>query len=483
MIPEKRFLLYNAAIATGEGVRNGSVAVCGERISDVWYPDGDGLLEFNGSMIPAERLCAAFSGAYPEAVIYDLSGKVMFAGGIDAHVHFREPGMTDKADMETESLAAILGGVTSFMDMPNTNPPTVSAARLQDKLEMAQGRCHANYGFHIGATNTNIDMISRLIGGLEEDGSRSLIGAGDFGGIKVFMGSSTGNMLVDSETALAAIFRREEKEVLVHCEDEAIIRANLLKAEEESGGDIPFRMHEYIRSRKACIRSSARALEMAMEYGTRLHLLHISTAEEVEMVRAAKQINKNITAETSINYLWFNDTSYDTLESKVKCNPSIKSENDRDVLKDALRNGLIDTIGTDHAPHLESEKDRPYLTAPSGIPSIQHSLPVLLTVAAQESIPLSRIASVFSEKAASMFGIADRGKIKAGYYADITVADPEKEFTVRREDLKYKCGWTPYEGACLKGCVEMVFVNGHETVRDGQPSTGTAFGKKLTFKN
>lgn len=472
-------LLHGATIVTGEGSRKGSVAVSGERISGVWYPDENGCVDFGGRHIPYQTFPEEFRRAHEGAEVSFLEGKILMAGGIDAHVHFREPGMTAKADMETESLAALFGGVTSFIDMPNTNPPTVSAERLEEKIRMADGRSSANFGFHIGATNSNFQEIEKMLHAPGEEHP----GAEDFAGIKVFMGSSTGNMLVDSESVLSDIFREKGKEVLVHCEDEKTIRENLLKAGEEYGDRVPFRMHSFIRSRKACIKSSAKALEMAIQYGTRLHLLHISTAEEVEMVRAAKRLNSGITAETSVNYLWFCDSDYDTLGAGIKCNPSIKTADDRAALRTALKDGTIDTIGTDHAPHLPEEKARPYMTAPSGIPSIQQSLPVLMTIAGEEGIPLSRIASVFSEKAASMFGIKDRGAVKSGSYADLVIIDPEKEFTVRKEDLKYKCGWTPYEGAVLKGAVETVYVNGVKTVDNGVRCPGRPAGKKLIFKN
>jgi dihydroorotase len=273
------------------------------------------------------------------------------------------------------------------------------------------------------------------------------------------MGSSTGNMLVDEEDTLAALFSIHEKPVLVHCEDEEIIRKNTQKAIEKYGEDIPFCEHENIRSRMACIRSSIKALELAIRYGTHLTLCHISTKEEIEMVRAAKLNNPDIIAETSCNYLWFSNEDYERLGSKVKCNPSVKTPADRDALRVALREGLIDTIGSDHAPHLLSEKDAPYTKAPSGLPSIQQTLPVLLTIAQQEDIPLEKIASVFSEKAAEIYSL-QRGKILAGWYADLVVVDLEKEFTVKAEDQLSKCGWTPYEGEMLKGVIEEVIING-----------------------
>lgn len=465
-------LLHNATIVTGSGERKGSVSVAGERISNVWYPDERQTVVFGDNEIPYGTLPELFLAENKDAEVHDLTGKLLFAGGIDAHVHFREPGLTEKADMATESRAAVSGGVTSFIDMPNTNPPTISEERLDAKLDAAEGRAFANFGFHIGATNSNFDEIKRLTDTRPQD----------FGGIKVFMGSSTGNMLVDSESALEKFFSTRQKEVLVHCEDESIIRQNISDAQEKYGEDIPFDAHMEIRSRKACIRSSIRALELAMKYRTRLHLLHLSTAEEVEMVRAARQTNPDITAETSINYLWFCNEDYTNYGSRVKCNPSIKTASDRSMLRKALKDGIIDTVGTDHAPHLPEEKARKYMTAPSGMPSIQHTLSVLLTIARQDEIPLERIASVFSEKAASLFGIRDRGFIREGYFADIVIVDPEKEFTVNHEDILYKCGWSPYEGSRLKGWVETVFVNGEKAVENGAMCMSSPAGKKLIFK-
>jgi dihydroorotase len=380
------------------------------------------------------------------------------AGGIDAHVHFREPGLTHKADMATESLAAIHGGVTSAMDMPNTNPATVTAEALKGKLALAKEKAHTKTAFHIGATNENAEAICRMV---QEGDAEAGITPDDIAGVKVFMGSSTGNMLVDSSNTLGKLFGIKGKPVLVHCEDEATIKANLEKAVEKYGDEIPFTEHENIRSRMACIKSSIKALELAIKYNTRLTLCHISTKEEIEMVRAAKLNNPAIVAETSCNYLWFSNEDYAILGSKVKCNPSVKTPADRQALRTALSEGLIDTIGSDHAPHLLSEKDAPYTKAPSGLPSIQQTLPVLLTIAQQEEIPLEKIASVFSEKAAEIYEL-NRGKIQAGWQADLVVFDYGKEFTVKAEDQKSKCGWSPYEGQTLKGVIEAVYINGKQ---------------------
>ena len=439
-------ILHKAAIVTGDKEAVGSIIVKDGRIADIFYTDSEDF-DF--------RMDRIFKSS-PDAEIWNLEGKHIIAGGIDAHVHFREPGLTHKADMETESKAAIAGGVTTVFDMPNTNPPSTSAKTIKEKISLAKGRTAGKIGFHIGATNSNSAEICSLVrNGDAETG----LTPEDIAGVKVFMGSSTGNMLVDKGNSLEELFSISEKPVLVHCEDEATIKENLAAAIEKYGEEIPFTEHENIRSRRACIKSSIKALELAIRYGTKLVLCHISTKEEIEMVRAAKSNNPDIIAETSCNYLWFSNEDYSRLGSLVKCNPSVKTPADREALREALANGLIDTIGSDHAPHLLSEKEGTYVKAPSGLPSIQQSLPVLLTIAHEEGIPLTRIASVFSEKASDLYGLK-RGKIKRGYDADLVIFDYSKEFTVRNEDQLSKCGWTPYEGVELRGVIEKVMVDG-----------------------
>lgn len=441
-------LLEGATIVTSEKEAQGSILIDEGKISDVLYAEAE---DYGFRIFKAKS-----SGAE----VHDCSGLHIMAGGIDAHVHFREPGLTHKADMQTESLAAMYGGVTTVMDMPNTSPATVTAEALKGKLETAAEKSHIKTAFHIGATNENADQICRMI----KDGDQQTgITPEDIAGVKVFMGSSTGNMLVDSGNALEKLFEIKEKPVLVHCEDEAIIRANLNSAIEKYGEDIPFREHENIRSRMACIKSSIKALELAIKHGTRLVLCHISTKEELEMVRAAKLNNPAIVAETSCNYLWFTDKDYDRLGSRVKCNPSVKTAQDRDALRDGLANGTIDTIGSDHAPHLLSEKDGKYTKAPSGLPTIQQSLPVLLSIAHDWEIPLTRIASVFSEKASEIYGL-NRGRIQKGYEADLVIFDYDKTFVVKSEDQKSKCGWTPYEGETLRGEIKAVYINGIKNI-------------------
>lgn len=439
-------LLENGIIITSEKEEKGTIVIENGKILDVLYSSDENYpLDVRNYRKQAEE-------------VTDIDGRHVIAGGIDAHVHFREPGLTHKADMATESLAAVAGGVTSVMDMPNTSPATTSAETLKGKLELAKEKSVAKMSFHIGATNDNVEDICRLITeGDEENG----ITPDDIAGVKVFMGSSTGNMLVDANDTLDRLFSIKEKPVLVHCEDEATIRENLAKAVETHGEDIPFREHENIRSRKACIKSSIKALEMAMKHGTRLVLCHISTKEEIQMTRAAKLTNPDIVAETSCNYLWFCNEDYDRLGSRAKCNPAIKGADDRQALIDALANGDIDTIGSDHAPHLPSEKEAPYCKAPSGLPSIQQSLPVLLTIAHDNEIPLTRIAAVFSENASKLYGL-DRGRIAKGYDADLVVFDYGQTSEVKVADQFSRCGWTPYEGETLRGVIEKVYIDGNE---------------------
>ena len=442
----KATLLHKATIVTSEKEAMGSILIVDDKIEEVIYADREDF----------DYYIYNIGKRYDSMEIVDLSGEWVMAGGIDAHVHFREPGLTHKADMETESKAAVAGGVTYVMDMPNTNPPTVTAQALKDKINLAKGRTAGKIAFHIGATNSNAEEICRIV---KDGDAESGIRPEDIAGVKVFMGSSTGNMLVDSGDSLDRLFAIKEKPVLVHCEDEETIKANLEKAIAEYGEDIPFTEHENIRSRSACIKSSITALEMAIKHGTRLVLCHISTKEEMEMVRAAKLNNPYIVAETSCNYLWFSNEDYEKMGSRVKCNPAVKTAADREALRRGLAEGIIDTIGSDHAPHLLSEKDNKYVKAPSGLPSIQQSLPVLLTIAKQEDIPLTRIASVFSEKASEIYNLGT-GKIAEGYAADLVIFDKNKSFTVKKEDQHTKCGWSPYEGETLYGVIEQVMVDG-----------------------
>lgn len=445
----KTYLLHKATVVTAEKEAVGSVVINDGKIEDVFYIENE---DFDYRIFKTRS-------TYPDIETIDLEGRYLIAGGIDGHVHFRDPGLTHKADMSTESRAAAAGGVTTVLDMPNTVPATTSAETLMGKVELAKERSCINMGFNIGATNSNADEIIEMIEG------RTAVDPKDIKGVKVFMGSSTGNMLVDEGSALDKLFSIKSRPVLVHCEDEQTIRENLQAAIERFGDDIPFSEHDNIRTKRACIKSSIRALEKAIAHETRLVLCHISTKEEIEMVRAAKCNNPSVVAETSCNYLWFSNEDYDRLGSRLKCNPAIKTPSDRAALREALANGGIDVIGSDHAPHLLSEKEGPYTKVPSGLPSIQQSLPVLVTIAQEDDIPLTRIAAVFSENASDIYGL-DTGKVRKGYAADIVIFDKDKEFTVKNEDQFSKCGWSPYEGLTLKGEIEMVMVKGNIIYKD-----------------
>lgn len=437
------YLLHKATIVTAEKEAVGSVIISDGKIIDVIYAEDE---TFDYKIFKATQL-------HKDIERIELEGKHLIAGGIDAHVHFRDPGLTHKADMDTESHAAVAGGVTTAFDMPNTVPATVSEEAFVEKLALAKEKSCMNLGFHFGATNNNIEQIEAILEG------KTSLSPDDVKGIKVFMGSSTGNMLVDESQTLDRLFSIKGKPVLVHCEDEDTIKANLQTAIEKYGEEIPFTEHENIRSRRACIKSSIKALEKAIRFGTQLVLCHISTKEEIEMARAAKTNNPAIVAETSCNYLWFSNEDYERMGSRLKCNPSVKSPQDRETLRKALAEGIIDTIGSDHAPHLLSEKEGTYTKVPSGLPSIQQSLPVLVTIARQDEIPLTRIAAVFSENASDIYGL-NTGKIKVGYSADLVIFDKDKEFTVRNEDQLSKCGWSPYDGVTLNGFIESVFIGG-----------------------
>lgn len=445
-------LFTRAQIVTGASSEQGALAIDNRRICGIGYGEN-----------AVEKAC---SGPLPEGTeVIDLQGKVLMAGGIDAHVHFREPGMMQKADMASESRAALLGGITSCIDMPNTLPPTTTAEALQDKLERARGRFWTDYGFHIGAT---------------ADNTASLAGIPGAAGIKVFMGSSTGNLLVDRPEVLETLFGINGREILVHSEDERTIRENLEKALEQFGEDIPIRFHSSIRSRRACLVSTIAALEMAIAKGTRLHLLHVSTKEEAEMIRAAKIHNPGITAETSANYLWFCEDDYDRLGSRLKCNPAVKTAADREALLEAVASGVIDTIGSDHAPHLQAEKARPYRTCPSGMPTIQESFSAMLTLAARTDLPLTRIAALMSENAGRIFGLQNKGKLAPGYDADLVIIDPKAEWTVGKP--AYKCGWTPYEGMTFTGQILQVWLRGEKVVENGETLSASPSGQPLAYK-
>lgn len=391
------------------------------------------------------------------AKVIDCRGMLVLPGLIDAHVHFRQPGMEKKATIKTESAAAALGGVTSFMDMPNTNPPTVSMDALNGKKDIAKKDSYVNYAFYLGASDKNLEEVKRA-------------DPHEIAGVKIYMGSTTGGLLLEGESALVKMFKASPTLVATHCEDNAIINANTALAKEMYGDHIPFNMHPIIRSRDCCIKSSALAIEAAKEAGARLHLAHLSTAEEVEMMRefASGPLNsRQVTGEVCIPHMFFNESDYDRLKGFLKCNPSVKYERDRRALLAGLRKGLISTIGTDHAPHeLEVKTSENYLNVASGLPSVQYSLSVIFELSKRGEISLEEGIKAATCNVAERFGIEKRGTIKEGYYADLVVFDPGESFIVEQKDIASLCGWSPMLGQRFKGRVRDTIASGRLVVQD-----------------
>ena len=405
-----------------------------------------------------------------DCTVIDAEGMYLAPGIIDDQVHFREPGATWKGDIESESRAAIFGGITSYMDMPNNNPPVTDIETLENKYRIAAEKSFANYSFYLGADNDNIREILKI-------DKREVCG------VKVFMGSSTGNMLVDNPKTLEEIFRQSPVLIATHCEDEAIIKKNLITAKEKYGESIPFSMHPEIRSREACIASTQKALNLAIKHGTRLHILHISTAEEVEMIMEAKRINPNISAETCVHYMWFDSSQYNYLGAKLKCNPAIKNKSDRDAIIEGVRSGAIDVVATDHAPHLLSEKDNLYLNSPSGLPLVQHSLLMMLELHHKGIFSITEVIDKMCHSPAKQYGIDKRGYIREGYYADLILfrTGDHAKYEISKDNIAYKCEWSPLEGAVFHSQINHTFVNGKHIVAEGK-LTGTRSPKRLTFK-
>jgi dihydroorotase len=398
----------------------------------------------------------------------EADGKFLLPGVIDDQVHFREPGMTHKGDIATESRAAIAGGITSYMEMPNTRPPATTLAHLDEKFRIAGRTSFANYSFYLGATNDNINDL------LEADPSLIC-------GIKVFMGSSTGNMLVDDEAALRDIFSKINIPVAVHCEDEHVIRANTLAVRRKYGDNVPVIMHPAIRSEEACYKSSSYAVELAREYGTRLHVLHISTARELELFDSLTPVErKKITSEVCIHHLWFDQHDYSKFGSAIKWNPAIKTRKDKEALIMAVTSGKIDIIATDHAPHTQQEKSGTYFTVPSGGPMVQHALVAMMELVKRGRISLEKVVEKMCHTPAIVFNIHKRGFIREGYFADLVLVDPDSEWEVKKENLLYKCGWSPMEGQLFSSKVTHTIVNGH-LVYDNGKINDQPRGLSLTF--
>ena len=393
------------------------------------------------------------------ATVIDATGKYLIPGIIDEHVHFREPGLTQKADIYTESRAAVAGGVTSFMDMPNTNPQTTTQELLQQKFDLAAEKSLANYSFYLGATNDNLSEV------IKTDPRKVC-------GIKLFMGSSTGNMLVDKNEVLVRLFRESPCLIATHCEDEATIYANTVRCKDLAAkGEViaDASIHPFVRTMEACYKSSSKAVDMAEKFGVRLHVMHISTKQELSLFRNDIPLkDKKITAETCPHYLWFDDHDYEAKSFAIKCNPAIKSHRDREALLQALHNGLIDTIGTDHAPHLLDEKmTGDYFTSKSGFPSIQHSLQVMVEAMRNDGLDMPLLVQLMCHNPALLYQIDRRGFIREGYYADLALVDLNHQGMITNAAEFSKCGWTPYNGLEVHAQVTHTFVNGNLVYENG----------------
>lgn len=427
-----KILLRNAQIVSEVEVKTADILIEGERIAKI----GTNL-----------------SDAADEVI--DIAGKHIFPGVIDDQVHFREPGLTHKANIGTESRAAIAGGITSFVEMPNTKPQTTTIEKLQEKLDIAKETSFANYSFMFGGTNDNLDEILK-------------VDTTQVAGLKLFLGSSTGNMLVDDAAVLEKIFSSTDMVISVHCEDEGTIRKNLAEYKAKYGDDIPIEYHPIIRSEEACYLSSSRAIELAKKTGARLHVFHLSTGKETNLFDNSIPLEeKKITAEVCIHHLWFSDEDYTKKGTHIKWNPAVKTAHDRDQLWEALLDDRIDVIATDHAPHTLEEKNNPYTSAPSGGPLVQHALNAMIQAHKQGKITLEKIVQKMCHNPARLFQVKDRGFVKEGFYADLVVVDLEKSYTVSRDNVLYKCGWSPFEGTTLDSTVTHTFVNGHLAYNKG----------------
>jgi len=429
----------------------------------------EGVIRDADVLIDGERIAKIASGiaATDGMEVIDAEGRYLLPGMIDDQVHFREPGLTNKGNMATESAAAVAGGITSFMDMPNVNPLTTNRDALAEKHLLARGRCTANYGFYFGATNDNIEEIKAL---QVNDGC----------GIKAFMGASTGDMLIDSPEALELLFEHAPVMVVTHCEDSPMIWKNEDVAREKYGEDVPMSEHPHIRSAEACLKSSSYAIDLATRHNALLHVLHLTTAVELDQFAEVDRAEKRITAEVCVHHLWFDESRYADLGTRIKCNPAIKSAEDREALIAAVKAGRLDIIATDHAPHTASEKESTYFKAPAGLPLVQHSLLTLFDLAARGELPLELIVDRTSHAVADIFGVVDRGYVREGYYADLVMVDAAKPYTVETSNLLYKCRWSPFEGHTFSSSIETTIVNGTPVYRNGL-LTGNMAGQRLDF--
>lgn len=400
--------------------------------------------------------------------IINAKGQYLIPGCIDDHVHFRDPGLTHKADMHTESRAAARGGVTSVMDMPNCNPQTTTMEALEAKFADAKTKCLVNHSFYLGATTDNIEEIRRV-------DPRTVCG------VKLFMGSSTGGMLVDRDERIETIFSESPTIIALHCEDQRIISVNTTKYREETASDDPdVTYHPLIRSEEACYQSTKKAVELAKKTGAKIHIMHISTARELELLQQGDLKNKKITAEVCLPHLYYTDADYATYGTRIKCNPSVKTATDRDALRKALREGLIDVIGTDHAPHLPADKVGGALKAASGIPTIQYVLPAMLELADEGILTLAQVVEKMAHNPAILYKVKERGFIREGYHADLVLVKPDATHTVSTEDIESKCAWSPFEGHTFRWDITHTWVNGHAVYADGEFDE-SVMGERMEF--
>jgi dihydroorotase len=437
-IMSEKHLITNARIVNEGKVQHGSVLIDGQIITGIFDdPFPNSLISQNIS-------------------ITDAAGSFLLPGIIDDQVHFREPGLTQKADIETESKAAVAGGITSFMEMPNTVPQTTTLELLEEKFVIGARKSFANFSFYMGATNDNAEEIVK-------------INPEKVCGIKIFMGSSTGNMLVNNPETLDKIFSEAPVLVAVHCEDEDTIQANLALFKEKYGDQIRPEHHPLIRNHQACLLSSQLAVSLAKKHNTRLHILHLSTADETKLFDNALPLaDKRITAEVCAHHLWFTDEDYKTKGNLIKWNPAVKSQADREELWNALIQGKIDIVATDHAPHLIEEKSKPYLQAPSGGPLVQHSLQIMYDAITERNIPIHKLAEWMCHNPALCFSVRNRGFIREGYFADLVILNPNEKYTVTKNNLLYKCNWSPFDGHTFNSTPTHTFVNGNLVYNNGE---------------
>ena len=440
-----KLLITNARLINEGEIRDADVLVKGERV---------------------ERIDSKIS-ADEDAHVIDANGKYLIPGMIDEQVHFREPGLTNKGDLATESAAAVAGGITSFMDMPNVNPQTTTREALAEKYKLAERRCSGNYAFYMGATNRNIDEIRALK-------------MNEACGIKAFMGASTGDMLIDNPEALELLFEDAPLLVVTHCEHSPTIWDNEAHAKAKYGERVPMSEHPAIRSANACLVSSSLAVDLARRHDTRLHVLHLTTAIEMGLFSKAPRSDKKITAEVCVHHLWFDESRYEELGGKIKCNPAIKTAEDRAALVEALNEGQIDIIATDHAPHLAGEKQRTYFKVPAGLPMVQHALLALFDLAKDGQITHELLIDKTSHAIADIYGVVDRGYIREGYFADLVLVDGKCPYTVDSSNLLAKCHWSPFEGVTFSSSIDTTIINGHIIYQDGKLS-GDIVGQRLEF--